>query len=61
MGERRGGYHHHLATNTWLSSSAGERTNVTGLGSLSVVVSDDAAIQSIVDRLDVAGHDYEFG
>lgn len=51
-----GGYHHHLATNAWQSQGAGERANDTGLGSLSVVVESEAAVQQVADRLDAAGH-----
>lgn len=54
-----GGYHHHLATNTWQSAGSGPRTNATGLGSLTVAVPDGAAVDGIAERLDEAGHDYE--
>ncbi|WP_449281832.1 VOC family protein [Leucobacter sp.] len=54
-----GGYHHHLATNTWQSAGAGPRQNATGLGSLTVAVPDGTAVDGIAERLDEAGHDYE--
>ena len=54
-----GGYHHHLATNTWQSAGAGSRENTTGLGALTVAVPDGSAVDGIAERLDEAGHDYE--
>ncbi|QBE48419.1 VOC family protein [Leucobacter triazinivorans] len=54
-----GGYHHHLATNTWQSAGAGTRTNATGLGSLTITIPDDGTVDEIADRLDAAGHDSE--
>lgn len=53
-----GGYHHHVATNTWMSEGAGMRTNPTGLGEITVVLPDAAAIADVAARLNDAGHDY---
>jgi len=54
-----GGYHHHLATNVWQSPGAGERKNPVGLGSLSIYVDSDAAIQELQERLDTSDVGYE--
>lgn len=54
-----GGYHHHVATNTWMSGGAGARTNATGLGALTIEVPDAADLTAIAERLDAAGHNAE--
>lgn len=46
-----GGYHHHVATNTWMSNGAGARTSELGLGSFTVEV-DDGEITKVKERLD---------
>ncbi|GAB3814856.1 VOC family protein [Tessaracoccus terricola] len=46
-----GGYHHHVATNTWGSAGAGARPDSLGLGSLTVHVGDTTALQGVADRL----------
>ena len=48
-----GGYHHHLAANTW----RGRTTPATGRGIawFEVVVSDRAAVKAVRDRLDALG------
>ena len=51
-----GGYHHHVATNTWMSGGVGTRTNATGLGSLTIAVPDVADLTAIAERLDAAGY-----
>ena len=50
-----GGYHHHLATNTWNSAGAKARGESSGLGSLAVHVGDEAALQDVARRLSDAG------
>nr|WP_243848643.1 VOC family protein [Lysinibacter cavernae] len=50
-----GGYHHHLATNTWNSEGAGERPATAGLKKLSIVVEDTAELDAVENRLDAAG------
>lgn len=50
-----GGYHHHLATNTWNSAGAKTRTSTSGLGSLTVHLGDEAALQAVAQRLSDAG------
>lgn len=54
-----GGYHHHLATNVWQTAGATSRSNPTGLGALTVRVTEASAIDALADRLDAAGADYE--
>lgn len=46
-----GGYHHHLAANTWSSEGAGERPASLGLGSVEIVVPDAAQLDAIQARL----------
>ena len=54
-----GGYHHHLATNTWQSAGAGPRTTEVGLGAVTVALPDAAAVDAVAERLDGAGVSYE--
>jgi catechol 2,3-dioxygenase len=54
-----GGYHHHLATNTWQSGQAGARSNSTGLGAFVVVLPGEESLDSLRDRLDEARVPYE--
>ncbi|MBP1324986.1 catechol 2,3-dioxygenase [Leucobacter exalbidus] len=49
-----GGYHHHLATNTWMSDGAGDRPKAQGLGHFTVHLGDDAALAAVADRLEAA-------
>lgn len=53
-----GGYHHHLATNTWMSSGAQVRDNETGLGSVTIAIPDELERNALVDRLESADHEY---
>lgn len=46
-----GGYHHHVATNTWGSAGANARPESLGLGSLTVHVGDEAALNAVAERL----------
>ncbi|WP_231945459.1 VOC family protein [Agrococcus carbonis] len=50
-----GGYHHHLAANTWGSAGAGERPETLGLGSLEVLVPAQADLDVVAARLTDAG------
>lgn len=52
-----GGYHHHLATNTWQSSGAGARPDSAGLGALTVVLPDAGPLAEIAERVEAAGAD----
>jgi catechol 2,3-dioxygenase len=46
-----GGYHHHVAMNTWNSAGAGPRAASLGLGELAIAVPDRAALDAVVARL----------
>ena len=50
-----GGYHHHLATNTWQSAGAGARSTEVGLGAVTVALPDSASVEAVADRLGTAG------
>lgn len=50
-----GGYHHHLATNTWSSANAAERPESLGLGSLTVRLTSEAELVAATERLTDAG------
>ncbi|MDN4483157.1 VOC family protein [Demequina lignilytica] len=54
-----GGYHHHLAVNTWSSAGAGERPETLGLGHLTVTVPDAATIDAVEARALEAGAAHE--
>lgn len=55
-----GGYHHHLATNTWESDGAGRRDpDRAGLEALTLVATDRAVLAGIADRL--GGADLQAG
>lgn len=54
-----GGYHHHLAANTWGSDGASARTATSGLGSVQVVLPTAADVDALAARLDDAGLTYE--
>ncbi|MCU1431452.1 MAG: Glyoxalase [Actinotalea sp.] len=46
-----GGYHHHLAMNTWNSSGAGPRASTLGLGEIAAVVPSQDDLGALADRL----------
>ncbi|RKW69587.1 VOC family protein [Galactobacter caseinivorans] len=46
-----GGYHHHLAANTWESRGAMFRTPALGLGEIDLLLPSDAALGSLRERL----------
>jgi catechol 2,3-dioxygenase len=50
-----GGYHHHLAANTWSSAGATDRPESLGLGGLTVHLGDEDALAAAADRLTDAG------
>lgn len=52
-----GGYHHHLAANTWSSQGAGRRSATTGLGSFHVLLPGADELEDLAQRLATAGHD----
>jgi catechol 2,3-dioxygenase len=50
-----GGYHHHLAMNTWNSAGAGPRASSLGLGEVSIVVPTADDVAALTSRLAHAG------
>ena len=46
-----GGYHHHLAVNTWNSRGAGPRASTLGLGRVTVQVADRTELDAVAARL----------
>ena len=46
-----GGYHHHMAMNTWHSRGAGPRAATLGLGEVSIQVPTRDEVASLTDRL----------
>lgn len=50
-----GGYHHHVATNTWGSAGASDRPDALGLGGLTVHLGDADALTAVAERLTDAG------
>lgn len=46
-----GGYHHHMAMNTWNSRGAGPRASSLGLGEVSILVPTTDEITALQDRL----------
>ncbi|GAA2172903.1 VOC family protein [Agrococcus versicolor] len=46
-----GGYHHHMAMNTWNSAGAGRRADTLGLGLVDVVVPDAESMGAVRERL----------
>ncbi|WP_226924650.1 VOC family protein [Georgenia satyanarayanai] len=50
-----GGYHHHMAMNTWNSAGAGPRVPALGLGVVDIVVPDTEDVGALTDRLRTRG------
>ncbi|WP_240645770.1 VOC family protein [Georgenia sp. SYP-B2076] len=50
-----GGYHHHMAMNTWNSAGAGPRLPALGLGTVDIVVPSTQEILALADRLAARG------
>jgi catechol 2,3-dioxygenase len=50
-----GGYHHHLAMNTWNSAGAGPRASSLGLGEVRIAVPTRDDLGALTDRLAHAG------
>jgi catechol 2,3-dioxygenase len=47
-----GGYHHHMAMNTWRSKGAGKRQLALGLGKVEIVLENQDQVLETKDRLD---------
>ncbi len=52
-----GGYHHHMAMNTWNSRGAAPRTRALGLGVVNIVVPDADGLGALEERLTRFGHE----
>ena len=50
-----GGYHHHMAMNTWNSAGAGPRVPALGLGVVDIVVPEGEEISALAERLRARG------
>lgn len=50
-----GGYHHHLATNTWVSAGAGPRSTEVGLGSVTISLPTAADVEAVAERAAAGG------
>lgn len=46
-----GGYHHHLAMNTWQSAGASKRDPSLGLGEVKFILPNDGSIDRLANRL----------
>ena len=46
-----GGYHHHMAMNTWESSGSGKRRLALGLGSLHIIVPSTDDVGALTERM----------
>ena len=55
-----GGYHHHMAMNTWRSKGAGKRQLALGLGNVEIILENQDQIQEVKDRLDFFKHNSTF-
>lgn len=51
-----GGYHHHMAMNTWNSAGAGRRQLALGLGEVDIEVPSLDDVEAVRDRLRFYGH-----
>lgn len=54
-----GGYHHHMAMNTWNSTGVGPRRNTLGLGSVQITLPPGQGMEAAADRLRTAGFSAE--
>lgn len=54
-----GGYHHHMAMNTWNSRGAGPRMSTLGLGRVDILVPSSEELERIGSRLRERGHSYD--
>ena len=50
-----GGYHHHMAMNTWNSAGASRRTRALGLGRVEIVLPDADGVGSAAERMEHYG------
>ena len=52
-----GGYHHHMAMNTWNSAGAGRRSPALGLGRVDIVLPTDDELGAVAERMTHFGVD----
>lgn len=50
-----GGYHHHMAMNTWRSRGAGRRTSTLGMGVVEIALPGASEVDAVRDRLRARG------
>lgn len=50
-----GGYHHHMAMNTWNSAGASPREKTLGLGTVNLILPETESIEATADRLRFMG------
>lgn len=56
-----GGYHHHIATNTWASNGAGPRpSDIAGLREIELKATDKAVLDAAAKRLGIQNHGDRF-
>ena len=55
-----GGYHHHMAMNTWRSKGAGKRQLALGLGNVEIILEDQDQVLETKERLDFNRLDSQF-
>ncbi|WP_017571628.1 VOC family protein [Nocardiopsis halotolerans] len=53
-----GGYHHHVAMNTWNSAGAGPRASTLGLGDVAITVPARQDLDALIARLKAHGLDH---
>jgi catechol 2,3-dioxygenase len=53
-----GGYHHHVAMNTWHSQGAGPRAAMLGLGNVAITATDASELEATAARLRAKGIDF---
>ncbi|WP_051259334.1 VOC family protein [Schaalia suimastitidis] len=56
-----GGYHHHMAMNTWNSAGASRRHDTLGLANIDLFLPEADSIAALEDRLSYAGVAYQRG
>lgn len=49
-----GGYHHHVAANTWLSQGASKRDPSLGLAEIKFILPGDGSLDKLANRLEAA-------
>lgn len=55
-----GGYHHHLALNTWMSEGAGVRQQTLGLSEISILLDSNSDINRLAVRLEENSYPFSY-